>query len=239
MGHGYQKRVDEWWIVKMTNKKAWAFITYLIMEKHLWGQCQCEAVLPCFWLPLDPFPPYVIGTIATARVMPALLVKCSSLKSLSQHQLCFQGLIIDTVGEDVGGLHFWQSSVSISHIWLIKNLARNSSLYSFGNPCLDHKSLNQALSTSLNLQLSFHFPNILPEDWSNRRADKQEYPMVSSHWDSPWAFGEVTFPWHWPQLQSEVRQRLRACSLTPSPCCLASTSLKSHGNISGFLTQGI
>lgn len=138
----------------------------------------------------------------------------------------------------MGGVYFWQSDVSISLVWLIRNLTRNTFLYSFENPGLDHKSLNGVLSTCFNLKLNFHLPSILPEEWRNRRADI-ESPMVSSHWDSTRACGEVTFPWHCPQQQSGVRQKLWAWSLSPFSLCLANISLRSHGNISGVLTQGI
>lgn len=129
-------------------------------------------------------------------------------------QLYFQNLILDRVGEEVGGVYFWQSDVSISHIWLIRNLARNSSLYSFGNRGPDHKSPNQALIHILNFKLSFCLPSVLPEEHSNRRANT-ECSMVSSHWDGPQACGEVTFPWHHPRQQSGVRQKLWAWSHTP------------------------
>lgn len=43
------------------------------------------------------------GTIVTVRVMQVPEVKCSSLKSLSQHPALFPEPDIDTVGEEVGG----------------------------------------------------------------------------------------------------------------------------------------
>lgn len=164
------------------------------MEKHLWGWGQHEVDLPFFWFLQDLFPS-VPGAIAAARVMQVLLVKRSSLKSLSQHPALFPEPDYRHSWGGGGGVYFWQSDVSISHIWLIRNSSRNSSLYSFENLGLDHKSLNGALSTSFNLKLSFHLPSILPEEWGNRRADLKS-SMVSSHWGGSQACGEVTFPWH-------------------------------------------
>lgn len=119
-----------------------------------------------------------------------------------------------------------------------KELARNSSLYTFGNPGLDHKSSNQALFTSF--KLSFYLPHVLPEECSNRRADT-EYSMASSHpiGTAPRPVGRS--PSHGIALSSNLgsgRNSVIGPSFS-SPCCLVDTSLKSNGNISGFLTQGI
>ena len=72
----------------MTNEKAETFTIYSFTEKHLWGQCQREVGLSFFRLPRELFPS-VFGANAAARVMQGLLVKCSSLKSFSQHPALF------------------------------------------------------------------------------------------------------------------------------------------------------
>ena len=186
IGHRCQKRVNEFWILKMMNKKDETFISYLFMG----------AVPVWSWISLFLTAPGSLFISAWYNCHcqgDASSISEVFLSPFANTQLYFQNLIINTVEEKVGGVYFWQSDVSILHIWLIRNLARNSSLYSFGNPGLDHKSLNQALSTSFNFKLSFCLPYILPEGRSHGSAD-MECPVVSSHWDSPQACGEVNIP---------------------------------------------
>ena len=136
-----------------------------------------------------------------------------------------------------GGVYFWQSDVSISHIWLIRNLARNSSLYSFESPGLDHKSLNGVLSTPLTWNLISISPVFC------LKTEGTEGWTLSLQWCHPIGIDPRTVgrpPSHSIALSGDLGSgRNSAWSLTPCSVCLANISLKSHGNISGFRTQGI
>lgn len=230
------RRVDECWIDKMTNEKAETFTIYSFTEKHLWGQCQREVGLSFFRLPQDLFPS-VFGANAAARVMQGLLVKCSSLKSFSQHPALFPEPDYRHSWGGGGGVYFWQSDVSISHIWLIRNLARNSSLYSFESPGLDHKSLYGVLPTPL----TWNSVSICPV--SCLKTEGTEEWILSLQWCHPNEIAPRPMgrqPSHSIALSGDLGSgRNSAWSLTPFSVSLANISLKSHGNISGFRTQGI